>query len=251
MIYMIKAIYNIAILPPGCFIVFLLLFSLWIRKKSQGVSLFLGFFTCAFYLVCTPLIGNMLIHSLESRYNLPQNIAGDVIIVLGGGSTLDTPNFEGLGHPVGASANRLVTATILQKRLHLPILVSSGQVYRDLGNEASVSTLVLRGLQIPTNQILVEDKSLTTTENALFTKQILQAKAFKTPILVTSAFHMERSVLNFRNIGIEVIPVPTDYRTNHEVHFYLHQLFPSPGGLDNTYLALKEYLGILYLKINF
>ena len=72
--------------------------------------------------------------------------------------------------------------------------------------------------------------------------KIMQEKGFKKPILVTSAFHMERSVLNFQKEGIEPIPFPTDFRTNQPRNFHLNKLEPSPSALESSTLFFREKL---------
>ena len=63
-------------------------------------------------------------------------------------------------------------------------------------------------------------------------------------ILVTSAFHMKRSVAIFKKLGLEVIPFPTDYRAlNMGMNF--DAFVPSTGALDTTTLAIKEWIGII------
>jgi uncharacterized SAM-binding protein YcdF (DUF218 family) len=94
---------------------------------------------------------------------------------------------------------------------------------------------------------MLENKSINTEQNAQFTKKVMNLKKLEHPILVTSAFHMERVVLNFSRIGVKVVPYPSDFQTNHNINIYPSKFVPAD--LMNTRLALKEYLGILALKI--
>jgi uncharacterized SAM-binding protein YcdF (DUF218 family) len=91
-----------------------------------------------------------------------------------------------------------------------------------------------------------ENKSLNTEQNAQFTKKVMKLKRLDHPILVTSAFHMERAVLNFTRLGIKVLPYPTDFQTNQNISIYLSKFVPDD--LKNIRLALKEYLGTLAVK---
>ncbi|MDP2157801.1 MAG: YdcF family protein [Nitrospirota bacterium] len=68
-------------------------------------------------------------------------------------------------------------------------------------------------LGIPGKKILLEDKSRSTEEDALYTKEILQKNGFKSIILVTSPYHSRRASLIFiRVLGSEfkVISAPSD-----------------------------------------
>ena len=99
-----------------------------------------------------------------------------------------------------------------------------------------------------TDMIIAENQSLNTTENAKYTKELMKKNGFTEPILVTSAFHMERSVLQFKKANLSVTPYPTDYQTNLRMQFQPHQLWPSAVALLDVSLALKEYVGILAIK---
>lgn len=248
MIYIIKFIYAF-FLPPGIFILFLLIFSTWLYKNDKAKAKILVLVTLVFYLISTPYIGNMLLRTLECRYQPSGVIKGDLLVMLGGGATLDTPNIDGSGHLTGSAANRLLTAVQLHKKTDLPIVISGGQVYSDSGNEAAIAERLLIGLGVSENKIILDNSSRNTTENAQNVKQIMKANNFKKPILITSAFHMERSVRNFARLDIDVQPYPTDYKTSLKSRIYANQFVPSYWGLCDTGIVLKEYLGLLALRV--
>ncbi len=248
LVYFIKFLYSTFLFPPGIIIIALLLLFLHLyKRRCSGVRVgFLLLFI--FYLSSIPLISGQLIRSLEARHEPPSYVQGDVIVMLGGGATLDTPNVHGLGHLSGFAANRLLTCAQLYHSLHVPILVSGGKVLESTGTEADIAKVILMGLGVPADQIIAENQSLNTTENATYTKKIIDQHGFVQPILVTSAFHMERSILQFSKAGLSVIPYPTDYQTNVHWSFELYQLWPSASALLDMSLALKEYTGILAIK---
>lgn len=248
MIYFIKFLYSTFLFPPGIFIIGFCLFCLLLYRQKSAFTKGAMLLTFLFYLSTISFISDRIIGSLESAYQPPRVVSGDVIIVLGGGATLDTPNVHGLGHLSGFAANRLLTCAQLYQELHIPIIVSGGKVLETTGSEADISKVILIGLGVPAEKVIVENKSLNTTENAKFTKELVEQYGFKQPILVTSAFHMERSVLQFRKANVAVTPYPTDYQTNLERKFQPHQLWPSASALLDISLALKEYVGILAVK---
>jgi len=196
----------------------------------------------------TSWVGGMLIGSLERQYPQPKALKGDVIVVLGGGATSGTPDLNGEGNLSGSAANRLLTAVRLYRSTGLPILFSGGKVFSDTGNEADISQRQLRALGIPEQDIIIENKSLNTEQNASFTAEILQARGFSNPVLVTSAFHLPRAVIDFQQAGLTVQPYPTDYWTSRPEKLYVAKLTPTSAGLSLTGTALKEYLGILASK---
>ncbi|MFC3749445.1 YdcF family protein [Paenibacillus sp. GCM10012306] len=248
MIYLIKFVYSF-VLPPGLFVLLLLVPIIWLWKRERRVSLFLLVVTLLFYLSSTSLVSDLFIRGLERQYAQPEAAQGDVIVVLGGGATLTTPDLNGKGNMLGSAANRLLTAVRLHRATGLPILFSGGQVFADSGNEANIAKRQLLGLGVAESDILVENSSLNTKQNAVNTALILKEHGFNHPVLVTSAFHMPRAVVEFGQAGLSVQPFPTDYVSDSKFVFYPAKLSPNAGAVSTTGLALKEYLGLFVAKI--
>ena len=244
MIYLLKNIASL-LLPPGIFFVLLasLIFILW--KQNKKIAKALAVVTLVFYFCSTGLVAESLVRSLESRYIPPSEVSGDVVIMLGGGATVDTPDVTGKGQLSSHASNRLLTTALLQKKLNVPIILAGGQVYADSGAEAVIAKRILIGLGIAENKIFIDDKSLNTKQNAENVGKIINEQNFSKPILVTSAFHMERSVLNFHKAGLAVLPYPADYMANiNGGEFYFAKILPSSGALDGTVIVCREWLGI-------
>ncbi|WP_434133330.1 YdcF family protein [Sporomusa sphaeroides] len=245
---LIKFLYITFLLPPGLFIAALAFVCGRMYYRHQRGAGLLALITALLYLISTPLVGDILIRSLESRYQPPAAITGDVIVTLGGGATADTPNVHGQGHLMGSAANRLLTAAQLYRLTGKPVIVSGGQVFANTGKEAEIARHILQGLGVADDNIIVEGQSLNTTDNAKFTQKIIAERGFTSPVLVTSAFHMERSVQQFAKYNMEVTPYPTDYQTNTRFIFEWHLLWPRADAFYNTQLAVKEYLGLMAVR---
>jgi uncharacterized SAM-binding protein YcdF (DUF218 family) len=239
----IKFIYS-WVLPPGVIILSLFFLSLWLYRKNYKTARVLLVTVLVFYFLSTGYISSMLMRSLECRYEPPAKVVGDAIIILGGGATFDTPNIGGMGHLSGSAANRVLTGFVLQRQLGVPIIVAGGQVYGDSGNEAQITGRILKDMGVSADKILLEDQSLNTRENVENVKKILDAHGFKNPVLVTSAFHMNRAAFYFARRGIEVLPYPADYRVNIVNKMGVHRFEPRSWELDDSCTALKEYLGL-------
>ena len=229
---------------PQIFIVALFALAVWLwrKKRQKQAALMLGALTFAFYLLCTGFVAEKTMGWLESAYEPPANPQGDVIIMLGGGAMNDSPDVDGTGALCASPANRLLTAVRLQRRLDVPILLSGGQVYEDTGAEARIARRILLSLGVPDDKILVETKSINTTQNARYSAEILREHGYTRPILVTSAFHMKRSVLNFEKQGIAVVPYPTDYLVSHHPVFHYTKLRPQTEALLDNVTVLQETL---------
>lgn len=249
MLYVIKILYQTFLVPPGLFIILFLALAGWqYRHRQKKIALALVLLTMLFYWSTTSFVADSLIRSLESRYTPPSTVNGDVIVLLGGGATMDTPNLGGQGHLSSYAANRLLTAVQLYNKYHLPIVISGGKVLENTGTEAEIARHILLTLGIPDNQILVENQSRNTTENAQLTKKIMEQHDLRHPILVTSAFHMPRAVLQFEKAGLVVTAYPADYQTNVHGNITAFDFVPSSGALQNLSLATKEYIGLAAVK---
>ncbi|WIW69996.1 YdcF family protein [Anaerosinus gibii] len=244
---MIYALKNIAafLLPPGIFILLFFFVSILIWRTNRFWSKILMGITLFFYIFSTSYVSSYLVHSLESRYTVPETIHGDVIIMLGGGATAETPDIDGEGNLSGSAANRLLMAARLQHQLKIPIVVSGGKVFSDSGREALVAKRMLMGIGVAEEKIIIEDNSLNTRQNAQLVHEIMKQNGYEKAILVTSAFHMERSMMNFKKEGIDALPVPTDYLVSGKNDFYVNKMVPSSFALQTSCIFFHEWLGIL------
>lgn len=247
MFYALKVIEQL-IMPPGLFILIALVLAGFIYRSSRPISATLVTFTAFIYLLCLPVVGNALIRPLENAYPQPTHVHGDVIVVLGGGFTVGTTDVTGEGNLIGDSSSRLVTAAMLYRQLHVPVLLSGGPSYIVDGtrtSEAQIGARELISIGIPSHMILTESTSRNTQENALFSKPILIAHHLHHPILVTSAYHMRRAVMDFHHAGIAVTPYPTAYYASRPTQPYDFTWLPSSQGVTNIAIALKEYVGLI------
>ena len=88
-----------------------------------------------------------------------------------------------------------------------------------------------------------ETSSRDTAENAAFSAAVLKKAGIKRVALVTHGWHLRRAVPLFQRQGIEVLPAPTGFTTSPESIFA--QILPSGSALEESSVALREWLGIL------
>ena len=247
MLYTVKWLYA-WILPPGGFISALALLTIYLFiRRGRGRHLLL-LITLFLYLLSSQLGSNLLLKPLENKYPQPERAEGDVVVFLGGGSFGNVPDFDGAGQLSPNAANRLLTAARLQRHLQIPLLLSSGQVFAEGGNESVIAKRALISLGLPERQIVLEDRSRNTAENAVNTARYCTDFGWRRPILVTSAFNMPRAMLFFERAGLKPQPYPCDYSTNGIEQLNIFSWAPRIDCLFNSCLALKEYAGILALK---
>ena len=193
-------------------------------------------------------VGNALILPLEQRFP-PWDAAGGApagIVVLGGSLS---PHVSAGRNEVALNegAERLTVAAELALRYpDARILFSggSGALIFEEGAEAEFAIRVFESFGIPRARVMLEDRSRNTVENAIFSKNLAQPKPGERWLLVTSAYHMPRSIGIFRQAGFAVEAYPVDWRTSG-VEDALRP-FPTVGdGLRRTDTAVREWVGLL------
>ena len=153
-------------------------------------------------------------------------LQGDVIILLGGGANDDTRDLTGNGAPSDEMMSRLVTAVRVQKRTGLPVIVSGGAFRETDTPESWIVQRFLKDLGVPPGKILIEDKSRDTGENGRFVAEMCARKGFRNPLLVTSAYHMKRSLLIFQRNRLTVTPLPAGFRSAERLELTPYTLLP-------------------------
>ena len=112
---------------------------------------------------------------------------------------------------------------------------------------------LLEMLGVPREVMIEEPFSLNTYENAINVQEILQETSIERILLVTSAFHMPRSLAIFRKLGIDAIPAPTDFLVTRTYYYsfedFILNIFPQASRLSLTTLALKEYIGLVIYRL--
>ncbi len=214
---------------------------------------FLLITTTIFVMSTTLPIGQLLLLPLEYRLpppeTMPKNIDG--VIVLGGGfNSLSTrlPDYVELG-----DAGDRVTALIRLGR-HYPeaTLVYSGGSGALLGNPsqaADQARTFYRQQGFDPDNILFEEASRNTWENALYSLELVKPIRDQMWLLVTSASHMPRAVGVFRKLDWSVLPFPVDYKVPRTVGTIgvigLDWRFNASARLAELDSAAKEWIGLL------
>jgi uncharacterized SAM-binding protein YcdF (DUF218 family) len=91
---------------------------------------------------------------------------------------------------------------------------------------------------------VLEGQSRSTAENAELTRSVLPGGGAGRFLLVTSAFHMPRSMAFFRRAGVDVVAWPADFRSTGAEPFRLDPTNP-PENLLTTTTALREWIALL------
>jgi len=192
----------------------------------------------------TRFFSDALIRPLEYKDSAPERPAGDVIVVLGGGVRNAGKAFAASEALAPGTLERVSAAFLIHKKTGLPLLITGGTPYSSVSESAAAAAYLVE-LGVPKSKIITEEASRDTKENAAFTRKVCEVKGYKNIILVTSAYHMPRSMLLFKKAGFtSVTPFPIG-RGSGGRHYYRDWL---PGQAD-TARALNEYFGLLFYFI--
>ncbi|MFN3892841.1 MAG: YdcF family protein [Beijerinckiaceae bacterium] len=218
---------------------------LYTRFTRAGRALVLASVAGFFVLGVLPA-GTLMLRILEDRFPRPRDLAPPAgIIVLGGGVSELVTRFRG-SIELSGSGDRMTEGAILARRFPDAKLVFTGGSAALLGSpyrEAHVARQLFLGLGLPGEQLVFEENSRNTYENAVFTRELVKPKPGETWLLVTSASHMPRAVGIFRKAGFDVTPYPVDYETLG-VPGELFVMSDPFGGLRRTERALREFIGL-------
>jgi len=105
---------------------------------------------------------------------------------------------------------------------------------------------VRQGLDV--SRIVFERNSRNTWESAAFSYNLVKPSAEEKWVLITTAWHMPRSVGVFCKVGWNVIPYPVGFKSNPDQLFRIDWDFASH--LIGLVYAVKEWIGLIAYKIS-
>lgn len=245
--FALKKIITSTILPPGIFIAALLIAAVFAKKRLRIAFVLIA---CILYGLSIPPAKNLLMAPLEDVYKQPpltEVIKCDAYVVLGGGVIEDVPDIDGKGSLAGDSYARVLSAFRLYLAMPKPIVISGGNVH-DRQTEAEIAKRLLLSLGVKEDHIIAEGRSRDTHDNARFTKELAERRNIQRIALITSAYHMKRSIMLFARHFKDITPYPVGYHTSR-ARYDFYAFLPSAGSMEDLSIALKERLGILFYSL--
>ena len=227
---------------PDSLLLILLLIAwtlLW-RGKNRSAKRVLGFVVGILMVVALFPVGEWILYPLEIRFPknpvLPQKVDG-VIVLSGTENAILSTKWNQV--ELGDATERLLTFQTLARRYPEAKLVFTGgsgsMVYQGYKG-ADVAKMLFEQQGMNISHVTFESESKNTYENVVFSKLLAKPVSGENWILITSAFHMPRSVGIFCQAGWPMIPYPVDHYT-------------WPGNLFRVDLGLASHLSILSMGI--
>ena len=192
-------------------------------------------------------VPHALLRPLESQYPVPspEAVARHVGVIVLGGATQHPGIYQAHGQvPLGEAAERMTLPVGLMRQHPKLQLVFSGGEGRLLAtgvSEAELAKAFYEEQGVDMRRVTLEGGSRTTRENALQVAGLLGERCKQPWLLVTSAWHMPRSVPEFEAVGCQVTPYPVDFRTGDTTSWTEYSLARS---LVLWQTALHEWLGL-------
>jgi uncharacterized SAM-binding protein YcdF (DUF218 family) len=238
----------------------LALLTFWKRPRLAAIAIFLALL--AILLPSNSWVSNNLVRSLEGQY-LPTTIpTADAIVVLGGAVRSQAAPRPWID--VTEAGDRPIYGAQLYLQGKAPLVIlSGGRIEWQGGGSPAVSAesadmaKLVEALGVPTNVILQDPTSLTTRENAVNVKKIMQDRGVQKILLVTSAIHMPRSMAIFKKLGVDAIATPTDFLVSNQelkgsqstLQAAILNLFPNSANMEQFTHAFKEYFGLVIYRL--
>ena len=247
------------LMPPAPLLLMALLGG-WLmarRRRTLGWTLLLGGLA-GLWLMSTLAVGNALVDGLTrpppsldpAAVNRLNRSPKTAIVVLGGGARRLSPEYASADlTPLGQE--RLRYGLWLARQTELPVLFSGGLANGATGTatEAEIAQRIARR-DFGANVRWAESRSRDTNENAQFSVSMLRAEGIERIVLVTHAFHMQRSMAAFaravrRGSGgggdIQLVAAPMGFRSGSA--WGLLAWLPSAEGFTRSQWAVHEWLG--------
>ena len=249
MFFIASKILGYFILPLTIALLALLVFWRQSRRREKPAWRWFWFAFLLLWLCSTPWGSDMLLWPLEGPFeSQPPPAHADVILVLGG--ALDLANSTPGRLEYSPASDRFMYALKLAKRLPHATLVFAGGTGSLFDSKKTEATL-LKGeaieFGVPAERIRVDDRSRNTHENALEAKRILSEVGGRNIVVLTSAFHMRRSLGCLRKVGIEATPYAVDFR-NHRGGLDPFCWVPDVNRLGEATAAIREYVGLVVYR---
>jgi len=245
--FILKKIFTLSLLPPGIFIILLLLGVLFLKKR---LKLFMVSLAVLLYLFSIEPTKDLLLLPLENAYRPPavDTIkAYDAYVVLGGGVYDNAPDIDGKGIPGEDALARIVCAFRLFQLSKKPIIFSGGNIGGRTA-ESEIAKRLFLSLGVGGSYILPESRSIDTFENARYVKALAEQHRITKIVLITNAYHMKRSKMLFDKHFKEVLPFPVGYKTS-QTKYDVFSFLPNANNTAVISIAIKEYLGITFFKL--
>ena len=206
-------------------------------------------------LLSTPLGSHLLVAPLISHFDAIRSVGeargATTVVVLSTGAEVYRAGDQEVDEMGKASAYNALEGARVYRLLQPSLVIASGGIVDEGGQQRSEGDIVAEGLVrlgVPSARIVVEGRSRTTREQAVYTAALLRDRHITTFVLVTAADHMARASSTFREQGLDPVPSVATFAVTTPPGF-IHRLRPSLNALRQSDWGVYEYLARFYYWI--
>jgi uncharacterized SAM-binding protein YcdF (DUF218 family) len=204
------------------------------------------------YVLGTSISVGPVVRWLERPRPAPETLQPhyEVAIVLSGmvSLTLSTPGQIEFYD----SVDRIIAGIAMVKQGRAEKLLISGgtgSLYAQPVREASLLRIFALEYGLRDDQILVDDTSRNTYENALYTMHLLRTHGYQHCLLITSALHMRRAAAIFHKQGLTPDLYPVDFHSKPEWELTPFDFLPSAHTLSLASDVIHELVGFVMYRL--
>jgi uncharacterized SAM-binding protein YcdF (DUF218 family) len=231
--------------PPG--LIWWLLIGLLVMRRWRRLGLaIIAASSMLLYALSTPLVGGILISSLEAAEPSAPDAGEPGAIIILGADGERTPDQLVKAEPGPLSLQRLAGAAIVVRDRKLPVLITGGKAGPGQPAVADLmANLFKDAFDLPV--AWRETRADNTCENARYSAEVLRKAGINSALVVTHAWHMPRTILSFQLAGFPIVPSPLHSDT-HEVRA-VSDLLPHSSAWIRSFYALHEWIGLLAYRM--
>jgi len=239
--FIIKKIIGYSLTPvPICLVLMAAgLVLLWRTKRQRLGKVLITVAFVLFLAFAYGVAGEPVIRALEQSYPpFDESTRVSAVVVLGGAHK-DSDRVPATSCLGDASLVRLVEGIRIYRMQDDCTLVVSGH------GVGAVMGQVALGLGVPEEDLVIEADARDTAAEAAFMRQFVGDRRFA---LVTSAYHMRRSMALFRKQGFDPVAAPAGYMFAGDRTIDVGTFFPGWKGIMRAERAHHELLGLVWSR---
>jgi uncharacterized SAM-binding protein YcdF (DUF218 family) len=234
---------------PFNWVVILFIISLFIKNKGIKKKLLVSIITIT-AIFSNPYIFYKILYAWQIHTSeLLPNKTYQAGIILGGLSSFDR---EGNNYFNEASDRFIQTLKLYNQGIIKKIVVTGGSGLL-VGSEPQEGNILKEEFlknKVNPADLIIESKSKNTYENAIFTKKLLDSLHISdTMVLISSASHLRRSKMVFKNAGFKVVAYPSDFEFVDQFYTPLHYVWPNLTAFHGWTKLIKEIIGTVVYSL--
>lgn len=234
------------------YILLFLILYLIMKVNSRTYKCILSVVLLIIYTLFSPIFPKLVLGLIENKTMLSlediKNFNPDAILILSGGlnkkAHIYNPDVS------IQSLTRIRDGVLLYEFLskNIPIIIAGGSVLDQNIESKILKNVLVEEYKVDDDIIFTEEKSKTTRENIKFIRDIMKKIKIKKLVLITSSWHLKRSVCLFKKFypHTQVVAFSNFYIINDNSRLSLKDFIPS---LETPYywnIAITESLKYIY-----